>query len=161
CGLLAAAPPRRASWLMVPLFGVLCLAESTHFHSAEALWSTMVARDPDNPRAHYNLGTAMMESERCDRALPHFDEAVRLLPGYAKAWANLGRCRVAVGDSAGARDALVNAARLDDQNPRARRNLAVFLALHGEREAARAELDRARNLSPDDAENLRVEKLIE
>jgi protein O-mannosyl-transferase len=161
CGLVACWAPRRATWLLVPLYGLVCLAEATHFRSAEALWSTMAARDPSNPRAQYNLGTALFEAQRCDLALPHLEAAVRLAPTYPRAWANLGECRVAVGDEAGARAALETAAHLDDDNPRAHRNLAVFRALHGDAAGARRELERARSLEPDAPQNARVEALID
>jgi protein O-mannosyl-transferase len=161
CSLIALAPPRRAVWLVVALYGLVCLAEATHFHSAEALWSTMVERDPTHARAQYNLGTTWFEAGRCDRALPHLEAAVRLEPGYARAWTNLGECRGAVGDDAGAGEALATAARLDDGNPRAHRNLAVFRALHGDLDGARRELARARALGADAARDGAVQKLID
>lgn len=160
CGLVAQLPLRRATWLVVALYGLVCLSEAMHFHSAEALWSTMVERSPRNARALYNLGTAEFEAGRCDLAVPRFEAALALVPGYARAWTNLGECRVALGDDARAREALVTAARLDDGNARAHRNLAVFWALHGEPDAARRELTRARALAPDDARNAFVERLI-
>ena len=90
----------------------------------------MVERDPANPRAQYNLGTALFESGRCDLALPHLEAAVRILPGYALAYGNLGVCRAATGDDAGAGEAFTTAVRLDGTNPRALRNLAAYRALH-------------------------------
>lgn len=161
CALAARLLPRRAGALAVALYGLVCLSEALHYHSAVALWSTMAARSPDNARAQYNLGTAELEAARCDLAVAPLERAVALAPGYAKAWTNLGECLVAVGDDTRAGAALETAARLDDGNARAHRNLAVFRALHGDRAGARRELDRARALAPDDARNATVQKLIE
>lgn len=161
CALAAALLPRRAGALVVVLYGLVCFTEALHFHSAEALWSTMVARSPDNARAHYNLGTAELEAGRCDLAVARLERAIELAPGYARAWTNLGECRVALGDDARAGEALAVAARLDDGNPRAHRNLAVFRALHGDAGGARRELARARALGRDDARDALVQKLID
>jgi tetratricopeptide (TPR) repeat protein len=130
CGLAACFRPTRALFLLVPLYGLVTLSEATHFRSAEALWSTMVERDPANPRAQYNLGTALFESGRCDLALPHLETAVRLVPGYALAYVNLGVCRAAAGDDAGAGEAFTTAVRLDGANPRALHDLAAWRAQH-------------------------------
>jgi tetratricopeptide (TPR) repeat protein len=161
CALAACVRPRRAVWLVVALYGLVTLAEATHFHSGEALWTTMVERAPQSARAQYNLGTVELEAGRCDRALPHFETAVQLLPAYAHAWTNLGECRVAVGDDARAGDALATAARLDGGNPRAWRNLARWRALHGDPAGARDALGPARSLAPDAPQNRELEQMIE
>jgi protein O-mannosyl-transferase len=161
CALGAALLPRRAGALAVVLYGLLCFTEALHFHSAEALWATMVERSPRSARAHYNLGTAELEAGRCDLAVARFERALTLAPNYARAWTNLGECLVALGSSTRAGEALATAARLDDGNPRAHRNLAVFRALHGDVAGARRELDRARALAPDEARDATVQKLID
>lgn len=161
CGLLLLVPARRAVWLLVALYGLVCVAEATHFRSAEALWTTMAERAPANAKIQYNLGTSWFEAGRYDLALPPLEAAVRLEPAYAHAWTNLGECYVALGNGAAAQRALETAARLDDRNPRAWRNLAAFRALHGDLDGARAALDRARRLAPDARRDAELQRLID
>ncbi|MDB4966053.1 MAG: hypothetical protein JWN44_1742 [Myxococcales bacterium] len=161
CGLALLVRPTRALWLVVALYGLVCFAESTHFHSAGALWSTMAERAPGNAKIQYNLGTTWFEAGRCDLAVAPLESAVRLEPGYAHAWTNLGECRAAVGDDEGAGRALDVAARLDGVNPRAWRNLTAYRALHGDLDGARQALDRARRLAPDEPRNRTLQELID
>ncbi len=59
------------------------------YRSETALWTSSVAANPTNPRAHNNLGWARwLEGDR-DGAVAAFREALRLDPGYATARTNL------------------------------------------------------------------------
>ena len=161
CAALVFLPARRPVFLVIGLYALVCLAQATYFHSPVELWSRVIERAPTSARAHYNLGTTWFEMNRCDIALPLFENAVKLEPAHAHAWTNLGECRVALGDNAGARPALETAARLDITNPRAFRNLAVWRALNGDPNGAREALERARQLSPNAPENSAVQRLID
>ena len=161
CGALLLVPARRAVWLVVALYGLVCVAEATHFRSAEALWTTMAERAPANAKLQYNLGTTWLEAGRYDLAVAPLETAVHLEPTYGRAWNNLGECYVAIGDAAAAGRALDTAARVDPRNPRAWRNLAVFRALHGDVAGARDARERAQKLAPDERRDAEVERLID
>ncbi len=52
-----------------------------------------LVRHPDHPQVHFNLGHALMSSGRCREAVPHFEETLRLKPGYEGARQHLATCR--------------------------------------------------------------------
>ncbi len=60
------------------------------YRSEAALWTDTLARRPQNPRAHYALGAALVAEGRNEEALPHLTEALRLQPGNPAARLNLG-----------------------------------------------------------------------
>ena len=78
------------------LFGLLAIAlgwltmqRNRDYRSAVVLWQDTVAKCPGNPRAHVNLGKALLESGSHFLALDQYREAVRLDPGDAVAQFNL------------------------------------------------------------------------
>ena len=75
---------------------VLCvgLGAATHARNrvyADELtfWSDVVAKSPDNPRAHNNLGYALALAHRDDEAEIEFRRSIELDPTYFKAAINL------------------------------------------------------------------------
>lgn len=67
------------------------------YHSRTALWQSVLALRPDNPRAHSNLGKALRLEGASDEAIAHLHEALRLEPNYAMASYNLGAELTVVG----------------------------------------------------------------
>ena len=55
-----------------------------------------------NDWAEYNLGLSLAGEGRFDEALPHFQEAIRLRPGYADAYLNIGVIQALRGNLDGA-----------------------------------------------------------
>jgi Flp pilus assembly protein TadD len=45
----------------------------------------VVSIEPQSPAAHFNLGTALQATGKEDQAIGHYEEALRLNPGYARA----------------------------------------------------------------------------
>lgn len=62
----------------------------------------VVARDPVNPRAHYNLGVDYSYAKRPDDAIGHWRTALELSPNYIGARYNIGMALLAKNDKAGA-----------------------------------------------------------
>jgi len=54
-----------------------------------ALWEDVVAKAPDNPRAHNNLGRAYGVNGRDLEAILEFKKATNILPSYALAYMNM------------------------------------------------------------------------
>ena len=52
---------------------------------ANATVEASLARDPDNPYTHQAQGFAMLQQGDAKRALKHFQEALRLSPGFEPA----------------------------------------------------------------------------
>lgn len=81
--------------LLVPALalGLRTAWRTQDYRSETAMWSSSVAANPANPRAHNNLGWARwLEGDRAG-AEAAFREALRLDPGYATARANLAALR--------------------------------------------------------------------
>lgn len=54
-----------------------------------ALWEDVVAKAPDNARAHNNLGRALAVNGRDPEAIQEFKKATSILPSYALAYMNM------------------------------------------------------------------------
>lgn len=54
-----------------------------------ALWEDVVAKAPDNARAHNNLGRALAVNGRDFEAILEFKKAINILPNYALAYMNM------------------------------------------------------------------------
>ncbi len=88
---LRAGPGTVLAFLLVPalLLGLRTARRTLDYRSETALWSSSVAANPWNARAHNNLGWARWLAGDRAGAEAAFREALRLDPGYAKARANL------------------------------------------------------------------------
>ena len=62
------------------------------------LFQSMIRSDPDNARAHYNLGFEYLARGRKDLAFFHWKEAVRIDPSFSRAHNNLGNLFALSGD---------------------------------------------------------------
>lgn len=78
----------------VLLLSAVCALVTWHRNAVFAdpvrLWTTAVAACPNNPRAHVNLGEALVQQQQLDAARAHFEAALRLQPNYVTALYDLG-----------------------------------------------------------------------
>ncbi len=102
-------------------------------------------------RAHSDLGTALLATQDLDRALAELGRAVQLDPQRPSVHSNLGYALQQAGKADRAVAEYREALRLDPKLVSAWINLATALARDPRtRREARADLERARALSPDD-----------
>ncbi|HEY3817538.1 MAG TPA: tetratricopeptide repeat protein [Polyangiaceae bacterium] len=107
--------------------------------------------DDGDARAHSDLGTALLATQDLDRALSELGRAVQLDPQRASTHSNLGYAQQQAGHLDRAMVEYREALRLDPKLVSAWINLATALARDPRtRKEARADLERARALSPDD-----------
>jgi tetratricopeptide (TPR) repeat protein len=141
-GVLAVAALSALSWL-----------QCRTWHDSVSLWTHAIAHgDGDSPLIRNNLGAALAQRGRLDEAIEHYEEAVRLSPGYVGARFNLataltrrGRQQEAVGQY---RELLLR----EPDHAEARYNLGLNLARLGRFEEAAHELAEAARLRPDSPE---------
>ena len=73
------------------LLGWLSFQRNKDYRSELAIWGDTVAKQPDNPRAHVNLGVALAKIPGRERdAVSEYDAALRIDPDYPEAHNNLG-----------------------------------------------------------------------
>jgi len=76
-------------FVVVPL-AVLTIQRNRDYISDFAIWQDTAAKCPNNPRAHNNLGIALMRSGRLPEAIRHYELALRIRTDDPAAHHNLG-----------------------------------------------------------------------
>lgn len=106
------------------------------YASARTLWADTVAQRPENPRAHHNLGLALLAEGRRDEAARQFEHAIRLQPTHAFAHFQLGVLAMNDGAMPKAAEHFAAALHADPHYVDARVNLGHVLARSGQAEEA-------------------------
>ncbi len=87
---------------------------------------TIAPVPPREARRAFEAGEAAVKARRASEAADDFERAVRIFPGYAEAWCELGKERLESGQSDGARQAFDEAIRADSNYTDAYLMLAVL-----------------------------------
>jgi tetratricopeptide (TPR) repeat protein len=95
------------------------LASMERYAEAEPRFGAVLARDPGNAVAHFNLGFAREKLGRYEEAIASFAEATRLNPKIDRAWYGMGMCHAHLGQHGQAAAAFEEAAMLQPMNPHA------------------------------------------
>ena len=99
--------------------------------------------DPQNIKAHYNLGLALLRGNQLNQAIVEFRTTLRRKPDHANAYYYLGRGLLAKNQVAAAVEALEEAVRLMPEAARAHNGLAVALATISGSKRPNSKLERA------------------
>jgi len=141
------AAHQRLGFLLIDCKGMLPQGMA---HSREA-----IRLDPDNARAHYDLGMALFGLRRVGEAIGHLRIALRHAPAedsnvYNRVDIehNLGLALYLVGSFDEAALHLAEATRMSPDNAKLRYDLALALAAQGNIDATLAQYSKARKLDP-------------
>lgn len=137
---------------LLPLtLGVLTWQQSQLYWDVETLYRETIRRNPAAFFVRLNLGSELFRAGRVEEAVAEFGAAVRLKPGSAEAYENLGNALAALpGRASEAVSALRIAARLNPDSAQVRNNLGLaLLSLPGHQEEAVAEFQTALRIQPD------------
>jgi Flp pilus assembly protein TadD len=110
-------------------------AEAGRTQESEQAYGKVVELDPQKAyQTYYNLGVLISNRESATpadtrRAADAFRKAVEIKPDYAAAWQQLGYALIAVGDSAGATEALKSYLRVRPNAPDAERVRSMIKTL--------------------------------
>jgi Flp pilus assembly protein TadD len=114
-------------------------------------YEAQVRLDANDPRAHSDLGTALLADNQLTRAVPELERAIALDPKRATFHSNLGYALQVEGKLNDAIAEYRQALKLDDKLASAWINLATVLARDPKSRAeARTSLERARAIDPSD-----------
>jgi tetratricopeptide (TPR) repeat protein len=117
--------------LVVTVIGLLMfltLRRNQDYDNPVVMWADVVAKRPQNPRAHNNLGMMLAERGFVEEASHHFSEACRLEPENVEAQNNLGLALLMSGRVDESEEHLREALRLKPDSADAHYNLGRALA---------------------------------
>lgn len=126
------------------------LLQRGDLRGAVSVLRALVAVEPNNTVAHYNLGMALSDLGSFDDAQLHLLKVVHREPENVNALVALGVALYRAGNASGAKRRLEQALALDPNNGYAHRNLAAILGNLGERQPAIDHLREAYRLMPND-----------
>ena len=122
----------------LPVFVVLAIGAAVlterrneDYRDAVSLWSATVASCPDNPRAHHNLSSSLLQAHRLMEATAQAEMALKLRPDYADAQDNLGNALWMAGRVAEAAPHYQEALRLNPHSAEAHSNLGNVRLMEG------------------------------
>lgn len=125
------------------------LLGSGEFNVAEPLLRSLLASDPKNRGALYNLGMMLSDQGKLSEALEHLEDFINLEPSSSVGWTALGVAQNRHGEKATSIQSFRQAVELDEQNAYALRNLAAALVEESPEEALPL-LTKAVRLMPSD-----------
>ena len=76
--------------LVAVVLGLLTVRRNVDYRSTLSIWQDTVAKLPNSPRAHGNLGLALASTGHLDEALAEYRKALDLVPNYAAAYNDIG-----------------------------------------------------------------------
>lgn len=135
-------------FLIVPALAGLTLLRNADYRTELALWTDTVAKRPENWRAHFNLGVALLDLGRAAEAERCFVRVIQLKPTEAKAHNSLGNALLALDRGPEATARFKEAVRLQPQSARVWYNLGTALFRQRDSAGAVVALERAVQLEP-------------
>jgi Flp pilus assembly protein TadD len=132
--------------------GFLTVQRNQDYRSEIAIWADTVAKRPENPRAHSNLGNPLLDAGREREALEHYEQALRIKPDYALAHYDLGLMLWRAGKTREAVEHWEQALRLEPDLAAAHYTLGVALIQAGQTNEAMQHWEQTVRIDPDDAE---------
>jgi tetratricopeptide (TPR) repeat protein len=138
-----------AACLLVAVLGVMTHQRNADYHRESTLWRTVVDVNPDNSRARYNLGVALVREGDPAGAAEQFARVLQVNPDHAEAHTNLGLICVGRGHMTEAIQHYRDALRVNPDHAIAHANLGLALAHDGKLDEAMHHYKEALRINPD------------
>ena len=146
--------PRAVGWVVVAALALtltlVTLRRNADYRTTLSFWSDVVAKRPDNARAHMWLGNHLRSQGRTAEAMQHLSKAVQIQPRNSNAQNGLGALLASQGRREEAISRYREAIRLDSDNAPAHKNLASILVLKGDLDEATVHYREAVRIDPED-----------
>jgi tetratricopeptide (TPR) repeat protein len=146
------------NWVMLPAALVATFAcvvvardQVRSWTDSMTLWTRALEADPDNYRAHAEVGAMLANRGESNEALAHFQECIRLEPSFPEARYNLGQALASGGRMDEAIAQYTEAVRLKPDFIEAQNGLGLALVAVHKFNDARLHFAKAVRLRPDDA----------
>jgi Flp pilus assembly protein TadD/peroxiredoxin len=123
-----------------------------YLDQAEASFKQVIAAKPDDPEAHYNLGTLYLRRNALTDARRYLEQTVKFRPDYPEAWNNLGMLDAQEGHADEAVGNFMQSLALRPDYAIALANLGNLYRREGRFAEAEKFLGRALELEPDNPE---------
>jgi protein O-mannosyl-transferase len=124
----------------------------THYADEFALWADVLAHQPNNATAEYNVGTFLLERDDPALAEEHFRRAIRLREDYPQAHHNLGAALSKLGRADEATKAFARAVELEPRYAMGHVKLGFTALKEGRPNEARRAFKNALDRTPRDAD---------
>jgi len=138
--------------VLVAVLGVVTVQRNRDYRSELVLWQDTVAKCPNNPRAHNNLGADLMGEGRVPEAIAQYEQAARIKPDYATAECNLGTAWAKLGQLTEAVRHFERATQIQPDYAKAQNDLGVILMQLGRPQEAIGHFREMLRTNPDYAE---------
>jgi tetratricopeptide (TPR) repeat protein len=122
--------------------------QASYWRNSESLWTHTLAVTSPNPIAHNNLGSYLLEHDRVEEAISHFQMSVNIRPSYAEGENNLGVTLTKQGRTDEAIAHLRKVLELNPGDGKAYYNLGNAFLQKGELDEAIADYQRGLAIEP-------------
>jgi protein O-mannosyl-transferase len=126
--------------------------QASYWRNSESLWTHTLAVTSPNPIAHNNLGNYLLEHDRLEEAIDHFQMSVNIRPSYAEGENNLGVALTKQGRTDEAIAHLKKVLELNPDDDKAYYNLGNVFLQKGELDEAIAAYQKGLATQPNYAE---------
>jgi tetratricopeptide (TPR) repeat protein len=75
--------------LVVAMLGFMTVSRNPVFATNITVWEDAVAKAPEKPRTHFNLGQAYQDAQRLPDAIREYEQALKLKPDIYAAYSNM------------------------------------------------------------------------
>lgn len=137
-----------ATMVLCAALGVVSVNRNTIFTDPLKLWMDNVAKRPQNPRGHDNLGLILCERGEPRAAIPHYLRALALNPKSFASRSQLGTAYLMVGHYPEAMRYFAAALEINPHAVSTRNNLGVLLLRSGNAQEAKPQFEHLVRLDP-------------
>jgi len=133
------------------VLGMASWQQARVYENEHALWTDVLAKNPNCWLGHYNLGNALLQKGGFDDAIAQYQKALAINPNYLEAHGNLGLALFQKGE---VDDAVAQYQKALEINPgyvQAHYNLGVALFQKGQLDEAIAQFQNALAINPNHA----------